>query len=185
MGAVSKVSVTVEKDDIYISAEFLKNKVPEIISSEDTSEYDTSNEDNEFTITVFSEGKGNVSPDTTIKVKKGESITLKFTPEKNYRLPFDISDNDNDLFFSKDWNGEYVLENIEEDHVIKIFFISESSVLTPSLEGDVSDKNDKTDHTTKEFTISFFIFIIIFASLFGIAAISYSGKDEKSKKRKR
>ncbi len=181
-GAVSKLSVSVQNDDVYIDAVFSKITPPEPPSSED----DTSSEKkDEFLITVISEGEGNVSPEKNIKVKKGENITLKFTPAKKYRLPLDINDNNNVVFFSKDWNGEYVLENIEEDHVIKIFFISESYVATPSIDDYSSKQVGEPNRTTKGFTKSICIFIIIFASFFGIASIIYVNRNKKTKKKKK
>lgn len=185
-GAVSKLSVSVQNDDVYIDAVFSKIPTPEPPSSEDDTSFETSTEEkNDFEITVISEGNGSVSPEKNIKVKKGENITLKFTPEKEYRLPLEINDNNNYVFFSKDWNGEYVLENVEEDHVIKIFFISESSVVTPSIDDYSSKPSGEPSKTTKKFTKSICIFIIIIASFFGIASIIYANRNKKTKKKKK
>jgi len=176
-GKASNIAVTVEDVDIYVNAVF--SELPKDNSGEDSLDP----EKNEFKITVNIEGKGSVSPSNILTVKKGASVTITFVPDKNYRLPLEIMDNGNYNFFNKQWNGEYTITDVSEDHVINILFISETSVLNPSIQTE--SKDPTTDNAPSKFTAKICIFILILAAIFGFVAVKFCNPKTKARNKKR
>ena len=172
------LTVTAADKDIYIEAVFEKIRVPEPNVSEGS---DASEEEkNVFNVTVITEGKGSVSPSQNITVNKGESVTLTFTPDGNYILPNELWHNEKRVTFGNLWDGVYTIENVTEDHEIKINFFNPDFDESSSSESseDVSSGIEKFD-----FTYLLVILIPTVAIIFGIIAVGKNNK-KSSKKRK-
>jgi len=72
-------------------------------------------------ITVSSEGNGQVSPQDTIFVHRGENLTLTFTPDDGHMLDYLLVD---DIVVAP--KPEFVFMDIQFDHNITAYFISNS-----------------------------------------------------------
>ncbi len=176
LGNNDEITFTVESEDMYIEAIFAE--LPK--GNESGEEESSVTED--FTVTVNVEGGGYVSPSNKLYVKKGDSVSFTLIPDKNYRLPLEISDNGESKFFNKQWNGEYTLTDIREDHVINVSFVSETSVLNPSI--GTESKIPQTNETPSKFTAKICIVILIFSAVFGFIAVKFRNPKTKKKNKK-
>lgn len=172
--AETSISVKVENEDIYIDAVFQKINVP---APEESS---TDEEEEEYTVSVFIDGNGKVSPEAPITVKKNSNLTLTFTANENFSLPESIVHNEKEVFFASEWDGKYVIENINENQEISIRFIQKSNVVSSASEA--SDESEPKD-TTSSFTTLVCVGVMLIAIMFALISVSYVNRTKKSKKK--
>ncbi len=175
----NSLSIKAENDDIYIEAIF--DKISSITETSSDPEESTDLQDSEeYQIEVTIDGEGDVSPDDTIVVKKGDSLSLTFTPHKDYQLPAEITDNGEEVFFNNKWDGVYTIDNIQQNHQIKVCFVNKNSGDTSSVENSNPVGND-SEKSSSNFTKTVCVVIIIIAVIFGVISISYTkNKSQKS-----
>ncbi len=173
----STLTVTAKDEDIYIEAVFKKieSSIPD-----NSSEDDISAENGEYSIKINIEGKGNVSPSGNATVRKGDSFTLTFTPDKNYTLPVKITDNGKDIVFGENWDGQYIIENANENHDIKIQFINLNDEESSSEE---ESKSNNQQNNTSNFTGIVCISVFVIAVIFGFIAVNHNNRKNKKKKK--
>ncbi len=176
-GASSSVEVTVENNDIEISATFSEIQVEPEQSSQPSDEH--------YINVVIKSGKGSFSPEGKATVSDGGSYTLTFVPDSGYILPLTIEDNGDTIPCGKTWDGVYTLENITENHTITIGFLLKQGIHEVSLGGEEEEKPNPNEGKTG-FAKNFVIVMVIIGSVLGICCVflvkKQSGKKKKRKK---
>ena len=115
-------------------------------------EYDTADYPSELVeITAGTVGEGgSISPEGTVSVQKGESVTFTFTPDKGYELyRLWINGEQQDIGkMVKD--GKLTLENVEEATEVKAAFYLKGETRGTTYYVDAKDGDDSNEGTGKD-----------------------------------
>ncbi len=112
------------------------------------------------------------------KAQKGENITISFTPNAGYRLPLTIIDNGETVPLGNDWNGNYTISKIEEDHHLEIEFIPDDGTLETTL----GSKDSSADYENNKGRDIFLLVLMIAFLVMIIISVLTLTKNDKAKK---